>query len=300
MAEPGPGPMATWLLAARPKTLPAALAPVLVGTAVAYGVGGFRAGPAIAAAVGALLLQVGSNLANDVYDFERGADREGRTGPLRVTQAGLLTPGQVRAGMGVVFGAAILVGLYLTAVAGWPVIVIGLAAIAAAIAYTGGPYPLGYNGLGELFVLLFFGFAAVCGTAFVQAGFVPVQAWPAGFAAGCLTAAILVVNNVRDIEQDRTSGKRTLAVRLGREWGVAEFMTLTVLGFLVPTALVFTGRGPRTLLLVLVAAPLAVPLVRSLREERGPALNRTLAGTARLLLVWSALYSAGLVLGGRP
>ena len=298
--DPHPGPVATWVLAARPKTLPAALAPVLVGTAVAYGVGGFRAGPALAAALGALLLQVGSNLANDVYDFERGADREGRTGPLRVTQAGLLTPGQVRAGMAVVFGAAILVGLYLTAVAGWPVIVIGLAAIAAAIAYTGGPYPLGYNGLGELFVLLFFGFAAVCGTAFVQAGYVPAQAWPAGFAAGCLTTAILVVNNVRDIEQDRISGKRTLPVRFGREWGVAEFIALVAVSFLVPSALVAAGRAPRTLLLVLVAVPLAVPLVRSLREERGPALNRTLAGTARLLLVWSVLYSAGLVLGGRP
>jgi 1,4-dihydroxy-2-naphthoate octaprenyltransferase len=288
------------VLAARPKTLPAALAPVLVGTAVAYGVGGFRAGPALAAALGALLLQVGSNLANDVYDFERGADREGRTGPLRVTQAGLLSPGQVRAGMAVVFGAAILVGLYLTAVAGWPVIVIGLSAIAAAIAYTGGPYPLGYNGLGELFVLLFFGFAAVCGTAFVQAGYVPTQAWPAGFAAGCLTTAILVVNNVRDIEQDRISGKRTLPVRFGREWGVAEFIGLVAVSFLLPSLLVAAGRAPRTLLLVLVAAPLAVPLVRSLREERGPALNRTLAGTARLLLVWSVLYSAGLVLGGLP
>jgi 1,4-dihydroxy-2-naphthoate octaprenyltransferase len=297
--EPGPGPVATWVLAARPKTLPAALAPVVVGTAVAYGVGRFRAGPALAAALGALLLQVGSNLANDVYDFERGADREGRTGPLRVTQAGLLAPGQVRAGMAVVFGAAILVGLYLTAVAGWPVVVIGLAAIAAAIAYTGGPYPLGYNGLGELFVLLFFGFAAVCGTAFVQAGYVPAQAWPAGFAAGCLTTAILVVNNVRDIEQDRISGKRTLPVRFGRDWGIAEFIALTALSFLVPTTLVVTGRAPSTLLLVLVAAPLAVPLVRSLREERGPVLNRTLAGTARLLLVWSILYSAGLVLGGR-
>ena len=297
--EPGPGPVATWVLAARPKTLPAALAPVVVGTAVAYGVGRFRAGPALAAALGALLLQVGSNLANDVYDFERGADREGRTGPLRVTQAGLLAPGQVRAGMAVVFGAAILVGLYLTAVAGWPVVVIGLAAIAAAIAYTGGPYPLGYNGLGELFVLLFFGFAAVCGTAFVQAGYVPAQAWPAGFAAGCLTTAILVVNNVRDIEQDRISGKRTLPVRFGRDWGIAEFIALTALSFLVPTTLAVTGRAPRTLLLVLVAAPLAVPLVRSLREERGPVLNHTLAGTARLLLVWSILYSAGLVLGGR-
>lgn len=300
MTESPQGTIATWVLAARPKTLPAALAPVLVGTAVAWSVDGFRAGAAMAAALGALLLQIGSNLANDVYDFERGADREGRTGPMRVTQAGLLTPTQVRRGMSVVFGASIVVGLYLTSVAGWPVVAIGLAAIVAAIAYTGGPYPLGYNGLGELFVLLFFGFAAVCGTAFVQAGYVPQVAWPAGFAAGCLAAAILVVNNVRDIEQDRLAGKRTLPVRFGRDWGVAEFTGLVLLGFLVPGALVVSGQAPRTLLLVFVAVPLVIPLVRSLRQERGQILNRTLAGTARLLLVWSVLYGTGLLLGGAP
>jgi 1,4-dihydroxy-2-naphthoate octaprenyltransferase len=293
------GSLETWVLAARPKTLPAALAPVLVGTAVAWSVGGFRAGPAAAAAFGALLLQIGSNLANDVYDFERGADGEDRTGPLRVTQAGLLTPGQVRRGMVLVFGASILVGSYLTAVAGWPVIAIGLAAIGAAIAYTGGPWPLGYNGLGELFVLLFFGFAAVCGTAYVQVGHVPRSAWPAGFAAGCLASAILVVNNVRDVEQDRLAGKRTLPVRFGRNWGVAEFGVLTATGIFLPVVSVLTGRQPPTLLIVLVAAPLAVPLFQSLRDERGPALNRTLAGTARLFLIWSVLYSAGLLLGGR-
>jgi 1,4-dihydroxy-2-naphthoate octaprenyltransferase len=266
---------------------------------VAWSVGGFRAGPAVAAALGALLLQVGSNLANDVYDFERGADREDRTGPLRVTQAGLLTPGQVRAGMAVVFGMSILLGVYLTTVAGWPVIAIGLAAIGAAIAYTGGPWPLGYNGLGELFVLVFFGFAAVCGTAFVQVGAVPPAAWPAGFAAGCLASAILVVNNVRDVEQDRVAGKRTLPVRFGRAWGVAEYAVLTAVGFIVPVVTVLVGMNPPALLLVLVAAPLVVPLFRSLRDERGPVLNRTLAGTARLFLVWSVLYSAGLLLGGR-
>ena len=293
-----PGPVEVWILAARPKTLPAALAPVLVGTAVAWVTGGFRAGPAAAAALGALLLQVGSNLANDVFDFERGADREGRTGPMRVTQAGLLTPSQVRAGMAVVFGLALLVGVYLTVAAGWPVIVIGLAAIASAIAYTGGPFPLGYNGLGELFVMIFFGFAAVCGTAFVQAGFVPAAAWPAGFAAGCLATAILVVNNVRDIEQDRESGKRTLPVRFGRPWGVAEFAALVALAYLVPVILVLTGRAALPLLLVLLSVPLTLPLVRSLRHERGPILNRTLAGTARLFLIWSVLYSAGLLLGG--
>ena len=292
-----PGPVEVWILAARPKTLPAAFAPVLVGTAVAWVAGGFRAGPATAAALGALLLQIGSNLANDVFDFERGADREGRTGPLRVTQAGLLTPSQVRAGMAIVFGLALLVGIYLTIEAGWPVIVIVLAAIAAAIAYTGGPFPLGYNGLGELFVMIFFGFAAVCGTAFVQATYVPAAAWPAGFAAGCLATAILVVNNVRDIDQDRESGKRTLPVRFGRPWGVAEFVVLLALAYLVPLLLVLTNRAALSLLLVLFSAPLALPLVRSLRRERGVVLNRTLAGTARLFLVWSVLYSAGLLLG---
>ena len=292
-----PGPVDVWILAARPKTLPAALAPVLVGTAVAWGAGGFRAGPATAAAIGALLLQVGSNLANDVFDFERGADREGRTGPLRVTQAGLLTPSQVRAGMAVVFGLSLLVGIYLTIEAGWPVVVIGLTAIAAAIAYTGGPFPLGYNGLGELFVMIFFGFAAVCGTAFVQAGYVPSAAWPAGLAAGCLATAILAVNNVRDIDQDRESGKRTLPVRFGRPWGVAEFVVLVALAYLVPLLLVLTDRATISLLLVLLSVPLALPLVRSLRHERGDLLNRTLAGTARLFLVWSILYSAGLMLG---
>ncbi len=294
-----PGPLETWVLAARPKTLPAALAPVLVGTAVAWTVEGFRSGPALAAAVGALLLQVGSNLANDVYDYEKGTDREGRTGPVRVTQAGLLSPAQVRSGMWIVFGLALLDGVYLTAVAGWPVVVIGLSAIASAIAYTGGPWPLGYNGLGELFVMAYFGFAAVCGTAFVQAGFVPTGAWPAGFATGCLVTAILVVNNVRDIEDDRASGKRTLPVRFGRRWGVAEFSVLVMLGFAVPALLVVTDRAPDTLLLVLCALPLANPLIRSLRSDRGPALNRTLAGTARLLLAWSVLYALGLVLGGK-
>ncbi|MGW8283224.1 MAG: 1,4-dihydroxy-2-naphthoate polyprenyltransferase [Gemmatimonadota bacterium] len=295
---PASGRVQVWVLAARPKTLPAALAPVLVGTAVAWSAGGFRAGPAAAAALGALLLQVGSNLANDVFDYERGADREDRTGPVRVTQAGLLTPSQVRSGMAVVFGLALLAGVYLTFEAGWPVVAIGLAAITSAIAYTGGPFPLGYHGLGDLFVMIFFGFAAVCGTAFVQAEYVPAAAWPAGFAAGCLATAILVVNNVRDIEQDRQSGKRTLPVRFGRRWAETEYVVLIALAYLVPSMLVLTGRAGKFLLLVLFSLPLALSLVRSLQHDRGPVLNQTLAGTARLLLVWSVLYSAGLLLRG--
>lgn len=284
-----------WALAIRPKTLPAAVAPVLVGTAVAWRAGGFRAGPAAAAALGALLLQVGSNLANDVYDFERGADREDRLGPLRVTQAGLLTPAEIRAGMAVTFGLALLVGVYLAAVAGWPVVAIGLASIAAAVAYTAGPYPLGWNGLGDLFVMLFFGFAAVGGTVWVQARAIPPATWPAALAVGALVTAILVVNNVRDVEQDRASGKRTLPVRFGREWGVREYAGLLSLAYLVPAGMAVAGLAPATVLLVLATLPLAVRLARSLSRDRGAVLNRTLADTARLVLVWSLLFSVGLL-----
>jgi len=287
-----------WALAIRPKTLPAALAPVLVGVAVAVEAGGFRAGPALAAALGAILLQVGSNLANDVYDFERGADREDRLGPLRVTQAGLLTPGQVRAGMAVTFGLALLVGIYLASVGGWPVVAIGLASIAAAVAYTAGPFPLGYNGLGDLFVMLFFGFVAVGGTVWVQMRALPAATWPSALAVGALVTAILVVNNVRDVEQDRASGKHTLPVQFGREWGVREYAALLVVAYLVPAGMVLAGLAGPAVLVVLVTLPLASRLSRSLSRDRGALLNRTLAGTARLALLWSVLFSAGLALGG--
>jgi 1,4-dihydroxy-2-naphthoate octaprenyltransferase len=287
-----------WGLAIRPKTLPAALAPVLVGTAVAVDAGGFRAGPALAAGIGALLLQIGSNLANDVHDFERGADREDRLGPLRVTQAGLLAPADVRAGMVLTFGLASLVGLYLAAVGGWPVVAIGLASIAAAVAYTAGPFPLGYNGLGDLFVMLFFGFVAVGGTVWVQMRALPAATWPSALAVGALVTAILVVNNVRDVEQDRASGKHTLPVRFGREWGVREYAGLLVLAYLVPAGMALGGLAAPTVLVVLVTLPLASRLSRSLARDRGRALNRTLAGTARLALLWSVLFAAGLALGG--
>ena len=287
-----------WGLAIRPKTLPAALAPVLVGTAVAVDAGGFRAGPALAAGIGALLLQIGSNLANDVHDFERGADRDDRLGPLRVTQAGLLAPADVRAGMVLTFGLASLVGLYLAAVGGWPVVAIGLASIAAAVAYTAGPFPLGYNGLGDLFVMLFFGFVAVGGTVWVQMRALPAATWPSALAVGALVTAILVVNNVRDVEQDRASGKHTLPVRFGRDWGVREYAGLLVLAYLVPAGMALGGLAAPTVLVVLVTLPLASRLSRSLARDRGRALNRTLAGTARLALLWSVLFAAGLALGG--
>jgi 1,4-dihydroxy-2-naphthoate octaprenyltransferase len=292
-----PGLTEAWILAARPKTLPAAASPVLVGTAVALHAGGFRAGPALAALAGALLLQIGSNFANDVDDFERGADREGRTGPLRVTQAGILSAAAVRRGMWIAFGLAAVVGLYLAVVAGWPVVVLGLAAIAAALAYTGGGLAYGYRGLGELFVMIFFGFVAVCGTAWVQALRVPSAAWPAGFAVGCLVTAILVVNNVRDIEQDRASGKRTLTARFGRRWGLAEYGLLMAAAYATPVAMAAARLVPAGALLSLATLPMATRAARELALHEGPALNEVLAKTARVGFLWSALFAGGVAFG---
>jgi 1,4-dihydroxy-2-naphthoate polyprenyltransferase len=297
MAASDPSHIGRWLLAIRPATLTAGAAPVLVGTAVAHAAGAFRAGPALAALLGALLLQVGSNLANDLYDFEKGVDTADRLGPTRVVQAGLLSPTAVRAGMIATFGLALLVGVYLAWVAGPAIVAIGIGSILAAIAYTGGPYPLGYNGLGDIAVFLFFGFVAVCGTAFVQAGHVPPLAWAAAVPVGALTTAILVVNNVRDIETDAATGKRTLAVRLGRRGAVAEYALLLLTAYATPPLLVLAGTLTPWALLPLLTAPLAVGLFRRVRDDRGRALNPALGRTARLLFAYGALFAAGIALG---
>lgn len=292
-----PGAVGRWVMAARPATLTAAAAPVLVGTACAWAVGGFRAGPALAALAGAFLLQIGANLANDLFDFEKGADTPERLGPTRVVQSGLLSPGAVRTGMAVTFGLALLVGAYLVWVAGPIIVVIGLLSIAAAVAYTGGPYPLAYNGLGDIAVFIFFGFVAVGGTAFVQAGQVPALAWIAALPVGALTTAILVVNNVRDMETDAATGKRTLAVRLGRRGTVAEYALLLGVAYATPVALVLEGRLSVWALLPLATAPLALVLYRRVRDLRGRALNPALGGTARLLFLFGALFALGIGLG---
>jgi 1,4-dihydroxy-2-naphthoate polyprenyltransferase len=292
-----PGSVRAWILAARPQTLTAAAAPVLVGTACAIEAGGFRRGPALAALLGAMLLQIGANFANDVFDFEKGADTAERLGPTRAVQAGLVTPADMKRGMIVAFGLALAVGVHLTAVAGPVVVAIGLASIAAAIAYTGGPYPLGYHGLGDVFVLLFFGFVAVLGTAFVQTGGVPPLAWWAAIPVGSLATAILVVNNVRDRETDVRAGKRTLPVRFGRAAGLGEYAALLGAAYLVPLYLVATGRLGTTGLLPLVTLPLATRLLRRVLRDEGRALNESLVGTARLLFFHAALFAAGIVLG---
>ncbi len=290
-----PGSAAAWILALRPRTLPVSLAPVLVGTAVAHQLGGLRIGPALAAAAGSLLLQIGSNFANDVFDFEKGADTEARIGPPRATQLGLLTPRALRRGMLVVFALAVAIGVYLTAIAGPAILAIGIFSIAAAIAYTGGPWPLGYHGLGDVAVFVFFGLVAVTGTCFVQLGHVPPLALLAAVPVGALATAILVVNNLRDVETDRVAGKRTLAVRLGRGGARAEWFLLVAAAYLIaslPWAL--DGASP-FVLLPWLTLPLAVSLGRVIqREVAGPPLNEALAGTAKLCLLHSLLFAIGL------
>ncbi|MCK6624683.1 MAG: 1,4-dihydroxy-2-naphthoate polyprenyltransferase [Anaerolineae bacterium] len=296
-ASPQFSPLQIWLLAARPKTLPAAAVPVIVGAALALSEGVFKPGPALAALLAALLIQIGTNLANDVFDYKKGADTGTRLGPLRVTQAGLLTPEQVLRAMGLTFGLAALIGLYLIVVGGWPIVLIGLLSITAGIAYTGGPFPLGYNGLGDLFVFLFFGLAAVCGTYYVQAGTVSLAAWWAAVPIGLLATAILVVNNLRDIETDRAAGKKTLAVRLGARGAQLEYSLLLAAAYLCPLLMWLTGASTMWVLLAWLSLLLVGPLLHLVWHSQGRILNQALAGTARLELVYGLLFSAGLLIG---
>lgn len=291
---PAPGSLGAWVLATRPATLGIAVAPVLVGSAYAHLYGGFRSGPALAALLGAVLILIGTNLANDVFDFEKGADTKERLGPTRVTQAGLLPPGAVRAGMWTAFALAALCGVYLTWAAGWMVIAIGVASVLSGLGYTGGPYPLGYHGLGDVFVFAFLGLVAVGGTVFVQTGTLPALALVCAVPIGALATAVLVVNNVRDLETDRIAGKRTLAVRLGRAGGLGEYHLMTLGAYAVPVALVALRRLPAWGLLPLLTLPLALRLNVLLRQRRGRELNPLLKYTAQLLLLYGLLWSAGL------
>ena len=282
-----------------PKTLPAAATPVLVGSACAYVERGFAPAPALAALLGALLLQIAANFANDVFDFEKGADTGARLGPTRAVQAGWVSPRAMRWALLLVLGMALGVGCYLVSVAGPVLIAIGLASIAGAVAYTAGPYPLGYHGLGDLAVFAFFGLVAVGGTSFVQLGYVPALAWISSIPVGCLATAILVVNNVRDAETDAVANKRTLAVRWGVGFGIVEYHALLALAYAAPLGLWQAGlRGP-WVFLPWLSLPLAFDLSRRIRRQRGPALNGVLAHTARLLLVFGVLSSLALLLAAR-
>jgi 1,4-dihydroxy-2-naphthoate octaprenyltransferase len=284
-------------MAARPRTLPAAVAPVLVDTALAGSEDVFRPLAFAAALIGSVFIQIGTNLSNDYSDARRGADTEDRLGPVRVTAGGLMPPRTVLVGTYVAFGVAVAAGAYLVAIAGWELLVVGAASILAGVLYTGGPRPYGYEGLGELFVFLFFGVVAVSGSYFVQTEELTWEAFALSVPVGLLAAAILVANNVRDADTDRRAGKRTLAVRLGRERARRLFAVCVYVAFVVPPAILVAGGLSAWVLLALLAAPLAPPLVRTVANRSdGPSLNRALADTGRLLAAFSLLLSVGVLL----
>ncbi len=286
----------TWVLAARPKTLPAAVAPVLIGTAMAFGDFGFHLLSALAAMTGALLIQIGTNFANDYYDFKKGTDTKERLGPLRVTQAGLVSPEAMKRATIIVFTLALLVGIYLVFRGGWPIVIIGLASILFGVLYTGGPYPLGYNGLGEIFVVVFFGPVAVGGTYYVQTLTVSLPVSIAGLAPGLFSVAILAVNNLRDLDNDRAAGKKTLAARFGRNFALSEYNLSLLAACTIPLVLGFLFQGrPMAMLAAFTIIP-AVQAMRQVGRVTGRDLNDCLAGTGRLLMVYSLLFAVGWIL----
>lgn len=292
-----PSGLRIWVTAARLRTLPAAIAPVLVGTALAGYEHVFHPLRFLAALVGAIFIQVGTNLSNDYSDARRGADTEDRLGPVRVTAGGLVPPKQVLIATYLSFGVAVLAGAYLIAVAGWALLLVGAASILAGVLYTGGPRPYGYEGLGEVFVFLFFGIVAVAGSFFVQVKHLNWEAFALAVPVGLLAAGILVVNNVRDIDTDRRAGKRTLAVRLGRARTRALFASIVYAAFLLTPITWLFGPLKPWVLLPWLTLTLAAQVVRVVRNQTdGSSLNEALARTGLLQLIFCVLLSAGLLL----
>jgi 1,4-dihydroxy-2-naphthoate octaprenyltransferase len=282
-------------MAIRPMSLFASVAPILVGSAVAIREGGFAPLTAAVALLVAMLLQILSNLANDLFDFRRGADRA-RVGPARVVQSGLVSERRMEVAIGLVVLLALLGGLHLVWRGGWPILLLGLLALLCAVAYTGGPFPLGYHGLGDLFVFIFFGLVGVAGSAYVQTRDLTLLAVLCALPIACLATAIIVPNNLRDIETDRAAGKRTLAVRIGPRATVSEYLALLAAAYLIPPVLCLTGQIGLGWLLTLVSAPLALALATHIRSATGRELVPVLIGTSRLTGLFGLLFAIGIAL----
>ena len=287
--------MNSWILASRPKTLPAAISPVIVGVSLAVHDSEFHLFTAFMTLLAAILIQIGANFANDVYDFLKGSDREDRLGPIRATQSGLISPENMKKGMWLVFTLAICVGFYLASIGGWPIVCIGLISIASGIAYTGGPYPLGYHGWGDVFVFIFFGIIAVPGTYYLQTGFVSDYSILFGISLGALSTTILIVNNLRDADTDVKSGKRTLAVRFGKSFVKMEYIVMMILAFAIPIYILQLW-DEFSLYIILFLLPISVRHIQSLYSETGESLNLVLVNTAKFLFHFSILLSIGLIL----
>lgn len=286
-----------WLHAARPKTLPAAVVPVALGSACAYAAGSFRPVPALLALAFALLVQVACNFANDYFDFKKGADTPDRLGPARATASGWIAPEAMRSAVFIVCAVAFCTGLGLLPYGGWPLLVVGVVSLLAAVGYTAGPFPLAYIGLGDVFVVAFFGFVAVPFSAYVQCGYFPVSVWPVALGCGLLANAILIVNNARDITTDAKAGKRTTAVRFGVNFAKVQYALTMLVALAVPLALPLFGfRWP--VLAPLIVCPFAGPVVRAFCAVENPRdFNPLLGKTAAILLVWGALFAAGIAFG---
>ena len=283
-----------WLLASRPKTLPAAIAPVFVGTALAWDVGGFRWDPALICLLFALLIQIGTNFANDYFDFKKGADTQDRIGPTRAVAAGLVKPETMKRVTAITFLIAFCVGLGLIPYGGWWLLAVGVTSILCGYAYTAGPFPLAYVGLGDVFVMLFFGLVAVCCTFFVQTGYFSIESVLVATAIGALSTNLLVVNNLRDIDTDQLANKRTLAVRLGRAFSIWQYRLLWLWSQIAVIWLAFR-MNDSWVQLPLITLPLGFLLWMGIcRADSGPAFNQVLAKTALMLILYSVTLSIGL------
>ncbi len=286
--------MKAWFLAIRPQTLAAGICPVLIGTVLTLANHQFVFFPVAAALLGAIFIQIGTNLTNDYFDFKKGADTPERVGPTRVTQSELIKPKTVLGGVFIAFGLAVLCGLYLVYKAGFPVVVIGVLSLLSGFFYTAGPRPLAYLGLGDIFAFVFFGPVAVAGTVYVQTLHLSTTAVVAGIAPGLFSVALLTVNNLRDHDQDLKAHKKTLIVRFGQFFGKTEY-TLAILGAsLIPPILILaSGAHHRALIASFGVLIASIPVFGIILHETGPRLNEALGSTSKLLLLYTLLFCAG-------
>lgn len=290
------GKLKPWILAGRPKTLPAAVSPVLIGTSVAYYDNKLNFITALIALICSLLIQIGTNFVNDLYDHLKGSDSEERVGPERALATGKISVSQMKRAIYLTFGITFILGLYLVYIAGWPILLVGILSIASGYAYTAGPYPLAYNGLGDIFVFVFFGVVAVVGTYYVQALQLSELIFVASIPAGTLITNILVVNNYRDIDEDRKNNKNTLAVKFGKQFSRMQYLIQLLVAYAVPVFIFIKYEISWAVLLPLITLPLGIKLFKMLISLQGEALNKTLELTAKLSVIFSILFSIGFLL----
>lgn len=286
----------SWLLASRPKTLPAAVMPVFVGTSIAIHDGLFNPIAAIVALLCSLLIQIGTNFVNDLHDYLKGSDKKDRLGPIRVLVSGLISENEMRIGIAVVFSTAFILGMYLVYLAGWFIFIIGVLSLIAGYAYTAGPYPLAYNGLGDIFVFIFFGFVGTIGTYYVQAQEITMLVFWSSIPVGALITNILVVNNYRDLEEDKIAGKNTLAVKFGGTFAKMQYLIFMILSYSILLLVYFTYKQSIYVFLPLLTLPIAIKLVSMIFKLSGKDLNSTLALTAKLSAVYGILFAVGILL----